>query len=59
MSMDTRQRSRNLLFALLVPAVALVGTSATVGAAQQSSSTQTLRWSDPAAWPGRKVPCSM
>jgi len=48
-----RRIYRPFLFALLVPAVSLVGVSAVVQAQEKSSAT---RWSDPATWPNRKVP---
>jgi len=46
------------LFALLVAAFSLIGLSAVVEAAQQQGSpaVKATRWSDPATWPGRKVP---
>jgi cell migration-inducing and hyaluronan-binding protein len=53
-----RTKFRPFLFALLVPAFALVSVSAVVEAAQQpgSSAVKATRWSDRATWPGRKVP---
>jgi hypothetical protein len=53
-----RKQYRPFLFALLVPAFSLVGVSAVVEAAQQQGSpaVKATRWSDPATWPGRKVP---
>jgi cell migration-inducing and hyaluronan-binding protein len=53
-----RKQNRSLLLALLVPAFLLVSVLAVVEAAQQQSSpaVSQARWSDPAAWPDRKVP---
>ncbi len=49
---------RPFALALLVPALALVSSCAGVQVAQQSgaSAVKAARWSDPATWPGRKVP---
>jgi cell migration-inducing and hyaluronan-binding protein len=49
---------RPFALALLVPALALVSSCAGVQSAQQpgASATKAARWSDPATWPGRKVP---
>ncbi|MEO6078933.1 MAG: G8 domain-containing protein, partial [Steroidobacteraceae bacterium] len=44
---------RSLLSALLVPALLLSSALTVVEAAQSAKAT---RWSDPATWPGRKVP---
>jgi cell migration-inducing and hyaluronan-binding protein len=51
-----RKQYRPFLFALLVPAFSLVGVSAVVEAAQKTPAVKAMRWSDPATWPGRKVP---
>jgi hypothetical protein len=53
-----RKKIRLFLFALLVPVFSLVSTSAVVAAAQQQETraVKATRWSDPATWPGRKVP---
>ncbi|MEJ0040251.1 MAG: G8 domain-containing protein [Gammaproteobacteria bacterium] len=53
-----RREFRPFLFALLVPAFALVSASAVVQAAQQNGSpaVKPTRWSDPATWPDRQVP---
>src|SRR4051812_34476364 len=47
-----------LALALLLPALALVSSCAGVQSAQQpgTSAVKVARWSDPATWPGRKVP---
>jgi cell migration-inducing and hyaluronan-binding protein len=53
-----RKGSRPFALALLVPALALVSSCAGVQNAQQpgASAVKAARWSDPATWPGRKVP---
>jgi cell migration-inducing and hyaluronan-binding protein len=53
-----RRKFRPFLFALLLPAFALVSASAVVQAAQQKGSpaVKATRWSDPATWPDRQVP---
>lgn len=53
-----KEQYRQFIFALLVPAFWLVATSVVVEAAEQKSPTavKATRWSDPASWPGRKVP---
>jgi cell migration-inducing and hyaluronan-binding protein len=53
-----RKKYRPFLFALLVPAFSLVSVSAVVEAAQEQGShaVKQERWSNPATWPGRKVP---
>jgi cell migration-inducing and hyaluronan-binding protein len=53
-----RKPYRWFLFALLVPAFALVGVSAGAEAAEEqgSKAVKATRWSDRATWPGRKVP---
>ncbi|MFM1886973.1 MAG: hypothetical protein RL026_2130, partial [Pseudomonadota bacterium] len=45
---------RHVLWALLVPALALCGAPAVVEAAQAKAT----RWSDRASWPGRKLPAA-
>jgi hypothetical protein len=46
-----------LFLSLFLPVLFLLGGSAVVGAQKESSSTgKGERWSDPATWPGRKVP---
>ncbi len=47
--------SRSLFLALTVSALCLGSISAVVQAAQPAKAT---RWSDPATWPGRKVPAA-
>src|SRR5688572_356628 len=53
-----RKQYRPFLLALLVPAFSLVSACAVVEAPQQQGSraVKATRWSDPATWPGRKVP---
>jgi len=53
-----RKGNRAFALALFVPAFALVSSCAGVQSAQQSgtSAAKAARWSDPATWPGRKVP---
>src|SRR5271154_4564267 len=52
---DLTMRKRSLLFlSLLVPALLVLGGDAVK--AQQQSSTDGNRWSDPATWPDKKVP---
>jgi cell migration-inducing and hyaluronan-binding protein len=53
-----KTRHRPFLFALLVPALSLVGGATAVPAAQPqgSSVVKATRWSDRATWPDRKVP---
>src|SRR5271170_1885416 len=52
---DLTMRKRSLLFlSLLVPALLVLGGDAVK--AQQQSSTDGKRWSDPATWPDKKVP---
>ncbi|MET0291582.1 MAG: G8 domain-containing protein, partial [Steroidobacteraceae bacterium] len=50
-----RKGFRPFTLALLVPAFALISSCAGIQSTQQSA-TQAARWSDPATWPGRKVP---
>jgi cell migration-inducing and hyaluronan-binding protein len=49
---------RPVVLALLIPAFALVSSCAGVQGTQQpgASAVKAARWSDPATWPGRKVP---
>jgi hypothetical protein len=47
-----RKSFRSFVFALLGPALLLGSASAVIQAAQAKAT----RWSDPASWPGRKVP---
>jgi cell migration-inducing and hyaluronan-binding protein len=49
---------RPVVLALLVPAFALLSSCAGVQSAQQpgAPTVKAARWSDPATWPGRKVP---
>src|SRR5580658_462727 len=50
-------RKRSLLFlSLLVPAFLGLGGYAVLEAQQKTSTAGAKRWSDPAAWPDRKVP---
>jgi hypothetical protein len=53
-----RRRNRSFLFALLVPAVFLVGAIGVVVAAQEQGSQAVKQelWSNPATWPDGKVP---
>ena len=53
-----RKVYRPFALALLVPAFALVSSCAGVQSSQQpgTSMVKAARWSDPATWPGRKVP---
>ena len=53
--MSTRHRS--LLFASLLPAFLLAGAFAVVQA-QNAGSSAASRWSDPATWPGGRVPAA-
>src|SRR5579872_3900056 len=55
---DLTMRKRSLLFLLLlVPAFFVLGGDAVVKAQQEASTPATAkRWSDPAAWPDKKVP---
>src|ERR1043165_4648178 len=49
-------RKRSLLFlGLLVPAFLVLGGYAALKA-QQKTSTASMRWSDPATWPDKRVP---
>ena len=49
-----KKQYRSFLFALLVPALLLGGVSAAAEAAQ----AEPARWSDPDAWPNKKVPAA-
>ena len=50
-------RKRSLLFlSLLVPAFLGLGGHAVLKAQQKTSTASAKRWSDPAAWPDKKVP---
>ncbi|MET0282791.1 MAG: G8 domain-containing protein [Steroidobacteraceae bacterium] len=53
-----RHKYRPFLFAWLAPVLSLVGVIAVAAAGQQSGShaVKAARWSDPASWPGRKLP---
>src|SRR6266481_6161891 len=54
---DLTMRKRSLLFlSLLVPAFLGLGGYAVLKAQQKTSTASAKRWSDPAAWPDKKVP---
>src|SRR6202158_1391009 len=54
---DLAMRKRSLLFlSLLVPAFLGLGEYAVLKAQQKTSTASAKRWSDPAAWPDKKVP---
>jgi cell migration-inducing and hyaluronan-binding protein len=50
-----KKQYRPFILALLIPGLSLVSATAAVQAAD-ASAVKAMRWSDPAAWPGRKVP---
>src|SRR5580658_5088707 len=54
---DLTMRKRSTLFiSLLVPAFLGLGGYAVLNAQQKTSTAGAKRWSDPAAWPDKKVP---
>src|SRR5580698_5713173 len=54
---DLTMRKRSTLFiSLLVPAFLGLGGYAVLNAQQKTSTASAKRWSDPAAWPDKKVP---
>src|SRR5580692_4911517 len=52
----TMRKHTILILSLLVPAFSGLGGYAVLNAQQTTSTASAKRWSDPAAWPDKKVP---